>query len=381
MMTRRIASFGLAMAGAVALGARSTSGQAPLIVHEWGTITTRHAPDGTPRGRLNHVAAIDTLPKFVYEYDPAATSKDPERSLVKTALVAGRPDVTMRLETPVIYFHRPPGSAPVAPFDVSVRFRGGIVNEFFPNAEASAAADAEPGTTSFISRVSPIAWTGARLDDQVVGRLAWRGLTLHDSVRLAPTSSHVWLAPRRVRASAVTTASGESEQYLFYRGVAHLDALLQTRLAGDELHLAAPRDLRWMRAPRMTIADSWLVDIRPDGAVAFRANGPITVEQSSSSRELQRLPLFASRDYGAEKLAELRQSMKRALVTAGLYDDEAEALLETWKGSYFRTPGVRLFYIVPNEWLDHFLPLHISTPHELTRVIVGRIDLEREARN
>ena len=74
-------------------------------------------------------------------------------------------------------------------------------------------------------------------------------------------------------------------------------------------------------------------------------------------------------------------TMKRALVTAGLYDHEAEALLETWKGSYFRASGLRLFYLVPNEWLDHFLPLRISTPNVLTRVIVGRIDLERDARN
>src|SRR5512138_1896213 len=193
MMTRLAAHLGIAAVSALALAARSAACQAPLVVHEWGTITTRHAPDGTPQGRLNHVAAIDTLPKFVYRYDPPATSNDPERSLIKTALVAGRPDVTMRLETPVIYFHQPPGSAPIAPFDVSVRFRGGIVNEFFPKADASVAADAEPGTKSWLSRISPAAWTGARLDDEVVGRLIWRGVTLHDSVRLAPTSSHVWL--------------------------------------------------------------------------------------------------------------------------------------------------------------------------------------------
>lgn len=381
-MTPRFAvECGMAMACALALAPRFASCQTPLIVHEWGTITTRHTPNGTPVGRLNHVAPSDTVPKFVYGYEPAATSNDPDRSFAKTALVAGRPDVTMRLETPVIYFHQPPGSAPIAPFDVSVRFRGGIINQFFPNGEASAAADAEPGPRSWLARVAPVTWTGARLDDEIVGRLVWHGLTLHDSVRLTPTSSHVWLAPRRVQARAVTTASGESEQYLFYRGVAHLDALLQTRLGGDELRLLAPRDLQWMRAPRMTIPDSWLVDIRADGAVAFRVAGAITIEQGTPSRELQRLPLFASRDYATVEVAELRRSMKHALVTAGLYDDEAEALLETWSGSYFKAPGLRLFYIVPNEWLDHFLPLRISTPNQLTRVLVGRVDLDREARN
>jgi hypothetical protein len=51
-------------------------------------------------------------------------------------------------------------------------------------------------------------------------------------------------------------------------------------------------------------------------------------------------------------------------------------MLETWKKSYFAEPGLRVFYLVPNEWTSYYLPLHISTPHALTRVIVGRIDLE-----
>ena len=146
------------------------------------------------------------------------------------------------------------------------------------------------------------------------------------------------LAPRRVRARAVTTASGESERYLFYRGVAHLDALLQTRHADGEPRLAAPRELQWMRAPRMTIADSWLVDIRADGAVAFRENGPITIEQTAPSKELQRLPLFDSHDYGAEKREALRLSMKRALVTAGLYDDEPRHCSRAGMGATSRHP-------------------------------------------
>lgn len=52
-------------------------------------------------------------------------------------------------------------------------------------------------------------------------------------------------------------------------------------------------------------------------------------------------------------------------------------MLDTWKESYFRTPGLRIFYTVPDEWLSYFLPLQISVPHELTRVLVGRIDLVR----
>jgi hypothetical protein len=70
-----------------------------------------------------------------------------------------------------------------------------------------------------------------------------------------------------------------------------------------------------------------------------------------------------------------RDSMKNRLEHAGLFTPEAEAMLNTWKASYYEKPGVRVFYIVPRAWTDHFLPLKISVPAEITRVFVGRIDI------
>src|SRR5689334_21302148 len=103
--------------------------EAPLVVHEWGTITTRHAPDGTPQGRLNHIAATEVLPAFVHRFEPPLTAQSAE-PLTKSPLTPGRPDVTMRLETPVIYFYVSGGATGVPPFDVAVDFHCGIVNEF-----------------------------------------------------------------------------------------------------------------------------------------------------------------------------------------------------------------------------------------------------------
>ena len=54
----------------------------------------------------------------------------------------------------------------------------------------------------------------------------------------------------------------------------------------------------------------------------------------------------------------------------------ATAMLETWKNSYFGIPGLRVFYLVPNEWTSYYLPLTIATPHMLSRVIVGRIEIQ-----
>ena len=62
------------------------------------------------------------------------------------------------------------------------------------------------------------------------------------------------------------------------------------------------------------------------------------------------------------------------MIRSGLFADEADAMLNTWKASYFEKPGLRVFYIVPREWTDYFLPLELSVPADVTRVIVGRID-------
>src|SRR5690349_4939768 len=121
------------------LGAFGAVPTGELVVHEWGTITTVHAADGTPQVGLNKIDPSDVLPPFVHRYDPESTRFDPAKKLAKSPRVPGRPDVTMRLETPVIYFHPPAGFN--QPIDVSVLFRGGVINEFYPAAEPAVYLD------------------------------------------------------------------------------------------------------------------------------------------------------------------------------------------------------------------------------------------------
>lgn len=117
------------------------------------------------------------------------------------------------------------------------------------------------------------------------------------------------------------------------------------------------------------------MDVRSDGTAAFREQPPLVIAKDAASAELVRWPLFSPGDYSAQHRGELRGSMKRGLVAAGLFDDEAEAMLRTWSESYFQTTGLRLFYLVPRQWTDDHLALRLSVPAELTRVLVGRIDL------
>jgi hypothetical protein len=348
---------------------------AELVIHEWGTITSIHAASGKPQGELNKIDAADVLPDFVHRYEPEHTRHDPAKRFAKSPLVPGRPDVTMRLETPVIYFHPPAGAKFETPIDIEVKFRGGILNEYYPAANASVAIDMPRIEDKRDAGALPRDWNFDILNNYVVGSLKWTGVRIHDTVVAPLTDNPVWLAPRDVQAGSVfVPEAGEGERYLFYRGVANLEALLQTRTSSGAVRIAAPHRMTWLETPTMTLPAVWLADIRVDGVVAFREHGAVTIAKDKPDAELGRLKRFAEADYQAEGVKLLRASLKRALLRQGLYSDEAEAMLNTWKASYFEKPGLRVFYIVPREWTDYFLPLKFSVPARVTRAIVGRID-------
>jgi hypothetical protein len=85
-------------------------------------------------------------------------------------------------------------------------------------------------------------------------------------------------------------------------------------------------------------------------------------------------PTFAEDEYATDSSA-LRAQMHAVLVSEGLFDDEATAMLNTWELSYFKAPGTRLFFTVPQGWTDTVLPLTLSQPADVMRVMVGRIEL------
>jgi hypothetical protein len=73
--------------------------------------------------------------------------------------------------------------------------------------------------------------------------------------------------------------------------------------------------------------------------------------------------------------AGLLMDLEHALISQGLYQKEARAMIETWRDSWFEE-GTRLFYIVPAQAVDDILPLDIQPARsEIDRVFVGRIKL------
>jgi hypothetical protein len=78
----------------------------------------------------------------------------------------------------------------------------------------------------------------------------------------------------------------------------------------------------------------------------------------------------------AREFGDLAKAVKEELVSAGLYEAEASAMVATWNRSWFHEPGTRLFYVLPQSLTDELLPLTIQpAPQESVRVMVGRYEI------
>lgn len=348
-----------------------------LVVHEWGTFTSLQDETGRALGGIN--TNDEPVPDFVHRlaYNMLLSPTEAPPTFFQGA-PSCHPDVTMRLETPVIYFY-PPAGKEFPAFDVKVQFRGGWLTEFYPGADAKAPgidADAPDHTFPDIKNGPVGQWLHfGGLKPEAVGELRWKGLRLNaprDKGGPPQTDAKVWLAPREVEGIAdVTTVNNETEKYLFYRGVGHVEASLTvSRNVHGELQV----DTHGKPMP-----PAWLVEVLADGSLAFSA-------QDMTEQKLQpHTPWtlsggeFTKGSFAKGNLARLRTSMHVELVRAGLFPDEADALLNTWSVSYFKAPGTRLFYLVPREVTDALLPLEISQPAEINRVMVGRIEIVTSA--
>ena len=349
----------------------------PMVVHEWGTFTSLQNESGQAIGGLN--TDDEPVPNFVHttlemlvpptQLPPSFLGKAPGSvGFFGKGIPGLHLDVTMRLETPVMYFYPPEGTIEPVEMDVKASFRGGWLTEYYPQAMAET-----PGLV--LEQGGGIVVGG--INERTMGSLTWEGLRIGVEANPPQTDAEVWLAPRRVRAASVSTPNGESEKYLFYRGIGHLDAMLRVYRSADGEWL----DIRRQPFPTAgeptgaTIGSSWLAHIRADGSCAFLTIGAL--EMSGEIADvLARVPAhFAESEFSPSNLKLLRADMHRALVAEGLFADEADAMLDTWQEAYFHSPGLRLFFTVPQEWTDHFLPLEFSAPVELTRIMVGRIEV------
>ncbi len=339
-----------------------------LVVHEWGTFTSLQEERGSALGGIN--ADDEPVPEFVHRVNRnLVVGPQAHTFLYAKSVPRSHPDVTMRLETPVVYFHPGRGIKQPFPVNIEVAFRGGWLSEYYPQAEVEA-----PGIKN-ASSFGP-------LTADTTGRLAWNDLQVGTDAAGPETKSPVWLAPRAVDAANVTAAGGESERYLFYRGIGHVDSPL--RVSRDESQRAYQSLAVTAKFPiipqakesELVVPALWLVDIRDDKTSAFRPLAGFRVPNDGQPRAIANTRAnFDESDYSAHNIEKLEAAIRTALVDDGLFADEADALLNTWRASYFETPGLRLFYLLPQDWTDHVLPMKLSVDAKLVRTMIGRVEI------
>ncbi|HTL27887.1 MAG TPA: hypothetical protein VL282_01640 [Tepidisphaeraceae bacterium] len=330
-----------------------------LVIHEWGTFTSFQDESG--RGLPGINADDEALPPFV-ESIPISYEQS---SKFSKAIPRLHPQVTMRLETPVVYFYPPADAKLPITLTFSAKFHAGLLTQFFPKADVSA-----------IARQANQVVT---IDPKSAGTLTWKDVSIGGDGSLIPTKERVWTAPREVQSAMLTTADGKSEKFLFYRGVGNLNAPLMVTHEKDSVHVKLSPEMNERSDCWPDVESMYLVQIRADGTNAFhrfRQGDGINLKPNVSTA------LFKKTEFG-NNLDALRNQMHDSLVIAGLKADEATAMLNTWEQSYFKSPGMRLFFLVPQAWTDAVLPITVSEPAEITRVMVGRIEIvtpqQREA--
>ncbi|MGI8966286.1 MAG: hypothetical protein ACR2H1_09420 [Limisphaerales bacterium] len=111
----------------------SGNAQQKWAIHEWGTFTSLQNERGEAIGGIN--TDDEPVPQFVHRLASFILLRPTE---IPATFFQGapscHPDVTMRLETPVIYFHPPESVKNIVTANVIVKFRGGWLTEFFPRA-------------------------------------------------------------------------------------------------------------------------------------------------------------------------------------------------------------------------------------------------------
>jgi hypothetical protein len=317
--------------------AQTPSSDPALTAHEWGTFTSIAGKDGQAAYWLPLTGSTD-LPAFVEHF--------------QTPDFKGGLRGTVRMETPVLYFYTNRATT----VSVRVSISQGLITEWYPHADR-----VEPVGLQTQARMVAYYNDWNRRQKQPDSSISWDSITLEPSS--SPTlpggdrANHYYAArqtsstPLRIK----TQTGDQTEKFLFYRGVASFSVPMAVKLTQGEKVVA--QNLTTQEIPAMLLFE------RRGDKLGFRV-----ADASASQPTLDPPELNANMD-------SLKQAVEDMLIAQGLYQDEAQAMFETWRDSWFEE-GSRLLYIVPRQFVDSVLPLSISpVPAQTVRVFVGRLEL------
>ncbi|WP_353568814.1 hypothetical protein [Haloferula sargassicola] len=326
-------------------------------LHEWGTFTTVAGSDGVLLSGVQREE--EALPDFVRHH--------PGFHHVPHAIRAGSKSmplpvshVTVKMETPVIYFHSDEGFRA----EVKVGFQGGSISQWFP--ERSGGETVEPGSAAAFPPPSFLDFS-----KPYHGSIEWEVDVLsppesRNTVLFKPGDLLQWTRARIPEANVVRAGDGSTEGFLFYRGLGNFEPGLRTTVAADET-LSLHNDTGGI-IPYLLIYEKM-----SDGSSRWLQHGDPLLPGNDL-----RFPESKLRSGKPGFDDELYSELVRHLAGQGLLPSESAAMVQTWWQSYFDTPGLRVFWVLPASRTSAILPLRVEPAPETTiRILVGRSEVIR----
>jgi hypothetical protein len=306
-----------------------------LVAHEWGVFRVHNDVE---LANADMRAIWQGLPKFVY------------------GQVSGRdfPKFWRNVEAvdkPVIFFHSPEA----VEVELRIDFPGGIPAVWWPATESPAVQ---------FGKVIP-----APKEGEPFRFLTWR-LNLKEppkigipmgKVELARVDDKHWAKTLRdVKAEDVYVRAGEQyvgcerEKFVYYDALLPRGQWVEIGFDKEKVSLAS-------RANH-PVFDVTVVDRRTSDHILVARLAKLEAGAKIAEVEFKEAE---AKGWPASALGILIGQLKEG----GLFEDEAKALTELWKEELFLTPGVTLYYRLPQEEYDRLLPLKMKPkPEKLVRV-------------
>jgi hypothetical protein len=345
---------------------------AKMEVHEWGTFTSLVGSDGLTQHGMYHEDEV--LPSFVHPFGKTQSAPpdivpfpnpnpgtDPCFNF-KTCFsmqTLSNNVISQKMETPVIYFYGQPSSANQR-VKVNVRFPEGVITETYPAPILSSPQN----NSGFVA----IKNGDVTFDVQVFPET-------NSSAAPAVEANNIYSHARLTNSHLVKTNS-ETEKFIFYRGLGRFQPRLSILSSENGLYIGS------------TAADkpqaAFLIGVTADGShiqmyklkadqIAAKGIGE-TIPANIADNLASTFP-FPNKNVEVSKSA-IKSTIVQALQSAGMFLDEAHAMVNTWENGYLKTPGLRLLYILPRAEVDAILPITLTpAADKLERAFIARIEI------
>jgi hypothetical protein len=329
---------------------------AKLEVHEWGTFTSLVGSNGLTQNGMYH--EDEKLPDFVHGFGETVSTPAPEqprrdcprnsKSCIGMETITAN-FISQKMETPVLYFY----TDRTQDVEVNVKFPMGAVTETYPGPVATYptpndAPVLKNGDTTFRVQVS----------------------TEKSANIPAVDPTNIYSHARNVNSNIVRSGN-ETEKFIFYRGLGSYQPRLQIISVAGSLGLKAPKEFYPVATFLVNVDDggyAQMINVGHVGASSYKFIDENTIY------ELRTRCCFKTPDI--LRGDSVRKALHDSLHLAGLFHDEANAMIDTWEQGYFKVPGLRVLYILSREEVEEVLPLTMSPrPDSLQRAFVGRVEV------